>query len=840
MYIYYLYSYTIIFNHSHLLVSNVSLSLESNGRCSVPLSDRMKQHNDYGEICDDNECARGPVNLSVFASVIDDSVYKMHNSVESFVLDSSEEVYDLLVEWGQYADPRSIFFEYMCVPHVIHLPCKRQATMYLNIKKKTTSPCVIINNGGITTDVPRRLEVYRGLRKSMYDDDEDEEDEDDADFVLPDEEDEMKSSTVKAEQQGSTDNEFDRTLQMTVAVRHDRIPLEPAKKIADVRVALLSKIRSSTNIPAGMKRLWENFHTRRWLEAGGYRGIDRQLVEIGVQEELDLPIQGEAWGWKEKQFQDQRSLGIKISNELIRLFEANGVTKEDRTDATYIELVGTWPTAARPATATQPRALSTGPTTFEYIVGKDGNWRDIEPKPCHKYEKGMGTKKTFDSSCYDTDKSDRTYCSRANRLGESSKDGKFRLVDADTNHWLYKNRNEPIRIWQEAGFEQVQSSILKEEFGDEIILLKSGKTFVLLHDHYSIAGDSRNVITSKRSQPRAITADVSHNVVRYARGEIDTITSENYHDNATFGSNAMSYCREALHGYPKACAVWYRDSLLQLYDPDTLAMHHFGGSKTPEGDAHYPSSRAARKKLKTESKKFLTVIEVTNILMYVIDTADLYETLDYYDEQFSLTMRRDVATGKWQTIYKYLEPCLLPIGREEINKWAATRQVRLVPGDFTTVPKKKSGNKRSASPDDEGEDPTLFLSLPSISSVATKMKQFQFDPSIEQFAWLVKNKQQPKKVPGLYMGEDKKHGHPVFLMHTGAYGNGNHGLKEQSWKLVKVLIVKQRGVQEYVGNPGFPRDERDNLVLYKFQQKDDEDACSKPKKKKGKAAGKSK
>ena len=108
-------------------------------------------------------------------------------------------------------------------------------------------------------------------------------------------------------------------------------------------------------------------------------------MEIGVQEELDLPIQGEAWGWKEKQFQAQRSLGIKISKELIRLFEANGVTKEGRTDATYIELVGTWPTAARPATATQPRALSTGPTTFEYIVGKDGNWGDIEQKPCHKY-----------------------------------------------------------------------------------------------------------------------------------------------------------------------------------------------------------------------------------------------------------------------------------------------------------------------------------------------------------------------------------------------------------------------------------------------------------------------
>ena len=99
----------------------------------------------------------------------------------------------------------------------------------------------------------------------------------------------------------------------------------------------------------------------------------------------------------------------------------------------------------------------------------------------------------------------------------------------------------------------------------------------------------------------------------------------------------------------------------------------------------------------------------------------------------------------------------------------------------------------------------------------------------------MKSKKKPKIVQGLYTGGDEKHGKPVYFITVEEWTSyyKKEVANDVSWKLEKVITTN--GV--YVGRPGFSKDERDNLVLYKFQPKGN-DVCS-PKKKKQKTRGRS-
>ena len=832
------------------LLTPLSLSLfsyylptDSTGQCSIPLNER-KALSSYRILVGDDDPTR---DFTSFEVVIDDSVYKIHESVKNQVYATSDAVLGVVVESNKYAEVRTPYFYPLLAPHVTELPLgEKNSNAVVYLLRNRQVECIDITKCGITTNVQNRLDLYRNCSSqieitNMISQ------EADVEEVAP-----LpaaaaasasasavavagKASPLAASAVAGKASQFDTNNQMLVVIKHDNIPLPKAQKIATERRDLILKIPNLYGIPSAMARMWDNFNDRDWTANGALRAIDRQLEEIGVQRRLQQSIQGEAFGWKEEKFQDQRSLGMKATNELITIFEDAGVTAADRLKSTQVVQVGTWATAHPPqddkATAVasyeyvgggKDSELSTETDPSKHInkisaalrKGESG-WFDPIPYSKHKWYVGIPSEKRFDDK-YSTDQlngGDSVVCAVVEVWRELSEDGNFRILIMDTQDFMYKNRLESQRIVKEGGFERVDNQMLKETFGDEIIVLKKNKSFILLHDHLSVAGDGRAFILSLSQQPRAMTVDCLHNTIQYAKGKINTATDENYHDHATFGGTCMRYCIKALHIPNQQCGPWYRDSLYQQYDPSMRAMDSTGGPSrsglSPRKNLLYVSSHRARNELNNVDVidiglghfglVQIRAEDVANRWMISTTEKEFIETLDDYNTLISDKYTGSHVLEKWQEICEYVTPFITPEGNRILKSWAAKNGIKLVKESYKSE---------------------------TTMSVLNDIKAYDFknEPGKSEYCWLVgKGKETNEPHNEKYLGWTVYH---IATSHSAkdangkalydTKGNAERKLKNDnlSWKWEKVAAANFEAIV------GQTRKETGNtLQLFKFVEK---------------------
>jgi len=307
----------------------------------------------------------------------------------------------------------------------------------------------------------------------------------------------------------------------------------------------------------------------------------------------------------------------------------------------------------------------------------------------------------FDTSCYDINESDKKFCNKAQAFADLADDGEFHVFIVLTNSWLYGNVFEPQLIYLEAGFVRERSSVLENDLGGGNIVFSKKKSFVVMTGATGLAGDTQETKSSIQKEYQSVMNDIVHNVVRFATGEIDEVTEENYNDYSTLGNMGMTHCSRGLHIPLLNCGVVYRQSLLEQVDPGARAIDHFFGSKTPPDEELYPSSHLARSQLKNKDKKTnrefsLPSWRVQNMLSLTDDEDDDDVSSEYTTylakNKFESVLNRvnselerssgnqNIKQAKrqyWQRAFPYLKVSIEAPAKKLIKAWAESNGIKL-------------------------------------------------------------------------------------------------------------------------------------------------------------------
>ena len=720
---------------------------EGKSRCTINLTERKKQAG-YNTKC--TGCADNP-NRSVIQPYLEPKVYKGSRSTLVISNTALTAAWNILMKKGYVYDPTTNSFDVLKTKHVVQFTQKEDFSYIYAMLEFPEDMCVdweyVMKKLGVTTMFEDRKSMYvkELLQKgdisatstrfdTPYDDDAD----------LSDYEDESFSHDGKAI---SPDGWIGTNHLMVAIVLHDRIHLDTITEIAKLlRVDLvydLLHVTTATNllkvpsdVPDGQKRYLLLLFDRRVAEVGIYRAWDRLCLESGGQLFFGLPSQSEHFGWNEDGLIDKNKLGMKGAKEVIRIMKKAGVTDEDRKKSLLNkshELVDSWaattrggvgpkdPTTGKCTPAPDPDTqewsskskpqISTQVLTSLYMIGKGGERNDIEPCPCNAWESGMGTSKIFDTSCYDMNESDKKFCNKAQAFADIADDGEFHVFIVLTNSWLYGNVFEPQLIYLEAGFVRERSSVLENDLGGGNIVFSKKKSFVVMTGAPGLAGDTQDIIPSINKEYQSVMNDIVHNVVRFATGEIDEVTEENYNDYSTLGNMGMTHCSRGLHIPLLNCGVVYRQSLLEQVDPGARAIDHYAGSKTPPDEELYPSSRLARSQLKNKDKKTNRASELPSwrVQNMLSDTDDDDDDDDDAKNKFESVLNRvnselerssgnqNIKQAKrqyWQRVFPYLKVSIEAQANKLIKAWAESNGIKLETTSDGARADIKTGNER--------------------------------------------------------------------------------------------------------------------------------------------------
>jgi len=450
---------------------------------------------------------------------------------------------------------------------------------------------------------------------------------------------------------------FDKNFILIRIVSFDIITAEIDQELSNLyKEFLLEVIQSSA--PQNLKDFYQRI-LYEWHRGGIKRQQMMQLIETGLQIMYHLPCPSEGFMWDESKYNDHRSVAIKAAGEIIGLIAEQGA----RSATAFVFSICTWKTGVKEG------VLSTGPSAAEYIVGKN-RWTDIIGKALHP--NATTQDEMFDDNFPTTtlDKAHKFFEDLISSYAQMSNRISHIIVDAQD--YMYKSLETPQRILHRHGFRRVRTLL-----GGEIIVFQKDFTFIYLHGHLSIAGDSRDFITVEESQRRAIVIDVLKQVIRYATCQVDA-AGTNFATSAILGSIIMEVSNCGLHGSLRFAAALFRD----MITPKTInAIEKFGGENdvglTPN-DILYPSSYTARYVTRLPSS--LMIDDLIRRFSYVTTASNgqlnkFFTTLKL-DIEKSMYQSLNWSTIKWSKIITQLQSVsLVPKLEEYIRQWAADNDV---------------------------------------------------------------------------------------------------------------------------------------------------------------------
>ena len=465
------------------------------------------------------------------------------------------------------------------------------------------------------------------------------------------------NASERLEKYREDDPDFDKNFIMMRIVSFDSITAEVDLELSKLYEKFLHEVIQSS-APQNLKDFYKRI-LDEWHRGGIKRQQMMQLIETGLQVMYFGSRAGPSEGfmWDESKYNNHRSVAIKAAGEIIGLIAKQGA----RSPTAFVFAVGTWITGAK------PDVLSTGPTALEYIVGN--RWRDIIGKALHP--NATTAEEIFDDNFSDSTLDHAHKFFEDLIAGYAQMSNRISHIIIDAQDYMYKSLETPQRILHRHGFRRVRTLL-----GSEIIVFQKENTFIYLHGHLSIAGDSRDFITTDKSQRRAIIIDVLKRVIQYATCQVDAAGID-FDTSAILGSMIMEVSNCGLHGSRRFAAAMFRD----MITPSTInAIELFGGENdvglTPN-DIMYPSSRDARH-TGNEASSLLTE-EVIRRFSHVktVSKSQLNKFLKQLkvDIEKSITRSNNLGRRWSEIITEFSSVSLEPNLEDRIRKWASNNNV---------------------------------------------------------------------------------------------------------------------------------------------------------------------